>query len=192
MWASCLEDNTTNWLWFPNSRTPIEPISFRTRHWTVRTDQECCISSWEKCSLNLQAVRSSSPAISLFISPLNVSQDGFRFLTLMHLMYIFNHVPSLRKKIFHYFLMHIHTNLFLFYFAPSSRSWSPLAGLGVSATTFIFHIRPLVILATPYNSLSLASLLYFWVLISITITTHNFKLMLHAFSSRFLYFTSST
>jgi hypothetical protein len=79
--------------------------------------------------------------------------------------------------------MHIHTNLFLFYSAPSSRSWSPLAGLGVSATTLIFHIRPLAILATLYNSLSLVLLLYFWVLISITITTHNLELMWHAFSS---------
>jgi hypothetical protein len=103
----------------------------------------------------------------------------------MHPMYIYLIMFLLlrKKKFFHYFLMHIHTNLFPFYFSPSSWSWWPLAGLDVSATTFIFHTRPLVIWGAPYNSLSLASFLHFQVLIfiSITITTHNLKLMWHSF-----------
>lgn len=83
--------------------------------------------------------------------------------------------------------VYTYIHLFLFYFSPSSWSWSPLAGLYVSATTFIFHIHPLVILATAYNSLPLIRLLYFGALISIsiTITTHNLKLMVHAFFSSF-------
>lgn len=148
----------SNWLRLPNSRTATCLCLFRFARVTRHCGQTRNAAYHRGKNVQWTSRLSGLLVLQFHYSflPLNVSRwRSFPNLNASY-VYIYLIMFLLLKKIFHYFLMHIHTNLFLFYFAPSSRSWSPLAGLGVSATTFIFHIRALLILATLYNSLSLA------------------------------------